>query len=82
MSKVSISTTIALAVGSLLITGCATKGYVRNTVTPVEQKLNQKVEEVDQNSQKRDSSQVAELQKTNQVVDEDGKKLEIRIQKI
>jgi outer membrane protein OmpA-like peptidoglycan-associated protein len=76
MSKVSISTTIALAVGSLLITGCATKGYVRNTVTPVEQKLNQKVEEVDQNSQKRDSSQVAELQKTNQVVDEDGKKLD------
>ena len=76
MSKVSISTTIALAVGSLLITGCATKGYVRNTVTPVEQKLNQKVEEVDQNSQKRDASQVAELQKTNQVVDEDGKKLD------
>src|ERR1700692_1688201 len=76
MSKVSISTTIALAVGSLLITGCATKGYVRNTVTPVEQKLNQKVEEVDQNSQKRDSSQVADINKTNQVVDEDEKKLD------
>src|ERR1700680_2401996 len=76
MSKVSISTTIALAVGSLLITGCATKGYVRNTVTPVEQKLNQKVEEVDQNSQKRDSQQVADINKTNQVVDEDEKKLD------
>src|ERR1700738_3807915 len=76
MSKVSISTTIALAVGSLLITGCATKGYVRNTVTPVEQKLNQKVEEVDQNSQKRDATQVADINKTNQVVDEDEKKLD------
>jgi outer membrane protein OmpA-like peptidoglycan-associated protein len=76
MSKASVSTTIALAVGSLLIAGCATKGYVRKTVTPVEQKLNQKVEEVDQNSQKRDSSQVADINKTNQVVDEDEKKLD------
>src|SRR6202790_750459 len=72
MSKVSISTTIALAVGSLLIAGCATKGYVRKTVTPVEQK----VEEVDQNSHKRDAQQVADINKTNQVVDEDEKKLD------
>jgi len=72
MSKASISTTIALAVGSLLIAGCATKGYVRKTVTPVEQKVDQ----VDQNSQKRDATQVADINKTNQVVDEDEKKLD------
>jgi outer membrane protein OmpA-like peptidoglycan-associated protein len=76
MTKVSVSTTIALAVGTLLIGGCATKGYVRNTVAPVEQKLNQKVEEVDQNAQKRDAAQVADINKTNQVVDEDEKKLD------
>src|ERR1700680_4573419 len=76
MSKVSISTTIALAVGSLLITVCATKGYVRYSVTQFEEKLNQKVEEVDQNSQKRDSTQVADINKTNQVVDEDEKRLD------
>ena len=72
MKKASISTTIALAVGSLLIAGCATKGYVRQTVTPIEQKVDQ----VDQNSQKRDSAQVADINKTNQVVDEDEKKLD------
>jgi outer membrane protein OmpA-like peptidoglycan-associated protein len=72
MSKAGISTTIALAVGSLLIAGCATKGYVRKTVTPVEQKVDQ----VDQNSQKRDAAQVADINKTNQVVDEDEKKLD------
>ena len=67
---------IVLAAGLFLIVGCATKGYVRNTITPVEQKLDKKVEEVDQNSQKRDSAQVADLAKTNQVVDEDEKKLD------
>jgi hypothetical protein len=34
------------------------------------------VEEVDQNSQKRDSTQVADINKTNQVVDEDEKRLD------
>jgi outer membrane protein OmpA-like peptidoglycan-associated protein len=72
MSKASTSTTIALAIGSLLIAGCATKGYVRNSVTPVEQKVDQ----VDQNSQKRDAAQVADINKTNQVVDENEKKLD------
>ena len=76
MKKASVTTMFALAVGTLLIGGCATKGYVRNTVTPVEQKLNKKVEEVDQNAQKRDSAQVADINKTNQVVDEDEKKLD------
>jgi outer membrane protein OmpA-like peptidoglycan-associated protein len=72
MSKASTSATIALAVGSLFIAGCATKGYVRKTVEPVDQK----VETVDQNSQKRDAAQTAELNKTNQVVDENEKKLD------
>ncbi len=72
MRKASVSTTIALAIGSLLIAGCATKGYVRQSITPIEQKVDQ----VDQNSQKRDSSQVADINKTNQVVDEDEKKLD------
>ncbi len=71
MRKASLSATIALAAGSLLIAGCATKGYVRQSITPIEQK----VEQVDQNSQKRDSAQVADINKTNQVVEEDEKKL-------
>jgi OmpA-OmpF porin, OOP family len=72
MSKASLSATIALAIGSLFIAGCATKGYVRKTVEPVDQKVDQ----VDQNSQKRDSAQVADINKTNQVVEEDEKKLD------
>jgi OmpA-OmpF porin, OOP family len=71
MSKASLSATIALAVGSLFIAGCATKNYVKQSITPVDKKI----EEVDQNSQKRDSSQVADISKTNQQVDEDEKKL-------
>jgi OOP family OmpA-OmpF porin len=71
MSKAALSATITLAVGSLFIAGCATKNYVKQSITPVEQKVDQ----VDQNSQKRDSSQVADINKTNSVVDEDEKKL-------
>jgi len=71
MSKASLSATIVLTVGSMFIVGCATKGYVRNTVTPIDQKIDQ----VDQNSQKRDSQQSADLNKTNQQVDEDETKL-------
>jgi len=71
MSKVSTAATIALALGSMFIVGCATKGYVRNSIQPVDQKI----DEVDKNSQSRDSSQVADLGKTNQAVDEDEKKL-------
>jgi len=72
MSKVSAATTIALAIGSLLIAGCATKEYVRQSITPIDKKVDQ----VDQSSQKRDSSQVSDINKTNQVVDEDEKKLD------
>ncbi len=71
MSKVSTSATIALAIGSLFIVGCATKGYVRNSIRPIDQR----VEQVDQNSQKRDSQQVSDINKTNEVIDEDEKKL-------
>jgi OOP family OmpA-OmpF porin len=66
------SITAVLALGSLFIVGCATKGYVRNSIQPIDQKVDQ----VDQNSQKRDSSQVADINKTNQVIDEDEKKLD------
>jgi outer membrane protein OmpA-like peptidoglycan-associated protein len=72
MSKAGISATIVLAVGSLFVAGCATKGYVRKSVEPVDQKVDQ----VDQAAQKRDASQVADLNKTNQVVDENEKKLD------
>ena len=63
--------TIALAAVSFLIVGCATKNYVKQSITPVDQKIDQ----VDKSSQSRDSSQVADISKTNQVVDEDEKKL-------
>src|SRR6266404_6287127 len=66
MSKASAATTIALAIGSLFIAGCATKEYVRQAITPIDKKVDQ----VDQSSQKRDSSQVADINKTNQNVDE------------
>lgn len=71
MSKAILSATITLAVGSLFIAGCATKNYVKQSVTPIDQKIDQ----VDKSSQARDSSQVAEIGKTNQTVDEDEKKL-------
>ena len=71
MSKAILSATITLAVGSLFIAGCATKNYVKQSITPVDQKIDQ----VDKSSQTRDSSQVADINKTNQVVDEDEKKL-------
>ena len=71
MSKAMLSVTITLAVGTLFIAGCATKNYVKQSITPVDQKIDQ----VDKSSQSRDSSQVADINKTNQVVDEDEKKL-------
>lgn len=71
MSKASLSATIAVAVGSLFIAGCATKNYVRQSIQPV----NQKIDEVDKSSQTRDTSQVAEINKTNQAVDETDKRL-------
>jgi OmpA-OmpF porin, OOP family len=71
MSKLTLSATITLAIGTMFIAGCATKNYVKKSITPVDQKVDQ----VDQASQKRDSSQVADITKTNQTVDEDEKKL-------
>jgi outer membrane protein OmpA-like peptidoglycan-associated protein len=71
MSKGMLSATITLAVGTLFIAGCATKNYVKQSITPVDQKIDQ----VDKSSQSRDSTQVADINKTNQVVDENEKKL-------
>jgi len=71
MSKAILSATITLALGTLILTGCATKNYVKQTVQPV----SDKVDQVDKSSQSRDSSQVADINKTNQTVDEDEKKL-------
>src|ERR1700686_2405256 len=62
--------TLALAAGSFLIVGCATKNYVKQSIQPVDQKIDQ----VDKSSQSRDSSQAADISKTNQVVDDDEKK--------
>ncbi len=72
MSRAGLSATIALAVGSLFIAGCATKNYVKQTVQPVDKKI----EEVDQASKQRDTQQVADINKTNQQMDEDEKKLD------
>jgi OOP family OmpA-OmpF porin len=71
MSKFTLSATITLAIGTMFIAGCATKNYVKQSITPIDQK----VDKVDQASQKRDTSQVADINKTNQVVDETEKKL-------
>jgi OOP family OmpA-OmpF porin len=71
MSKATLSATITLALSSLLIAGCATKNYVKQSITPVDQKIDQ----VDKSSQSRDSQQVSDINKTNQTVDEDEKKL-------
>jgi OOP family OmpA-OmpF porin len=71
MSKGMLSATITLALGTLFIAGCATKNYVKQSITPVDQKIDQ----VDKSSQSRDSTQIADINKTNQVVDEDEKKL-------
>src|ERR1700674_5647397 len=71
MSKAILSATIPLAVGTLFLAGCATKNYVKQSITPVDQKI----DKIDKSSQSRDSSQVADINKTNQVVDEDEKKL-------
>jgi len=71
MSKLSVTAAIGLTVGSMFIVGCATKGYVRQQIQPIDQK----VEQVDKNSQGRDSDQVASLGKTNQQMDEDEKRL-------
>jgi OmpA-OmpF porin, OOP family len=62
----------ALAVGSLFIAGCATKNYVKQSIQP----LDQKIDKVDQGSQQRDSQQVSDINKTNQQVDENEKKLD------
>jgi OOP family OmpA-OmpF porin len=68
--KISFAT-LALAAGLFLIVGCATKNYVKHSIQPVDQKIDQ----ADKSSQSRDSSQVADINKTNQTVDEDEKKL-------
>jgi outer membrane protein OmpA-like peptidoglycan-associated protein len=39
MRKATLSTSIGVVIGSLFISGCATKRYVRNTVAPIEKKL-------------------------------------------
>jgi OmpA-OmpF porin, OOP family len=72
MSKATLSATITLAIGSLFIAGCATKNYVKQSIQPVDQKVDQ----VDQNSQKRDSAQVADINKTNQQLGEDEKTID------
>ena len=41
MSKASISRNNCSSVGSLFIVGCATKGYVRNSIEPIDQKVDQ-----------------------------------------
>ncbi len=58
---------VALILGTIWGTGCATKGYVRNQVQPVNAKVNQ----VQQQANKTDTS----LQQTNQTVAQNGQEL-------
>ena len=71
MRKFSLFTTAVLAAGLFSMVGCATKGYVKQSIDPIDKK----VTEVDTASKSRDASQVSDITKTNQVVDEDEKKL-------
>jgi outer membrane protein OmpA-like peptidoglycan-associated protein len=64
--------TAALVTTLLAVGGCATKGYVRNSVEPVSAKVNQVDQKVDTETQAR----TAELQKTNQQVDENGRQID------
>jgi outer membrane protein OmpA-like peptidoglycan-associated protein len=52
---------LAMATLAAFVTGCATKGYVRNSVTPVQAKLDQVAEQANQQGQ--------QLQQTRQDVD-------------
>jgi outer membrane protein OmpA-like peptidoglycan-associated protein len=64
---------IAAVVTALLgLAGCATKGYVRNTVEPVSAKVNQVDQKVDKETQDR----TAEAQQTNQRVDENSRNID------
>jgi outer membrane protein OmpA-like peptidoglycan-associated protein len=54
------------------LAGCATKGYVRNTVEPVSAKVNQVDQKVDKETQDR----TAEVQQTNQRVDENSRNID------
>ena len=67
-----MSATIALAVGSLFSRAARRRVMCGIAFRPIDQKIDQ----VDQSSQKRDSTQVADINKTNQVIDEDEKKLD------
>ena len=71
MRRISLYATVMLAAGSLFIVGCATKGYVKKSVEPVDQKVDQ----VDKRAQDANAVQTANLTKTNSQVDEDEKKL-------
>jgi outer membrane protein OmpA-like peptidoglycan-associated protein len=70
--KMNSHLTIVLVGIALASAGCATKGYVRNTIQPVDQKVDQ----VDQASKQRDTTQTANLDKTNQVVEQNGTRLD------
>jgi outer membrane murein-binding lipoprotein Lpp len=70
MSKASVSATIALTVGSMFIAGCATKGYVATAVQPIDQKVDQ----VDKNSQQAGcSTDCGSRARRIKYVDEDEK---------
>jgi outer membrane protein OmpA-like peptidoglycan-associated protein len=64
--KQSVPLTLVM-MGALLGGGCATKKYVRNTVSPVQGKLDQVAQQTNQNGQKIDQTN-QNLDKTNQQV--------------
>jgi len=70
MRRIASYATVLLA-GSLFIVGCATKGYVKKSVDPVDQKVDQ----VDKRAKDADAVQTANLAKTNSTLEEDERKL-------
>jgi len=71
MRRIASYATVLLAASSLFIVGCATKGYVKKSVEPVDQKVDQ----VDKRAQDANATQTANLGKTNATIEEDERKL-------
>jgi outer membrane protein OmpA-like peptidoglycan-associated protein len=72
MRQIGGLATAAVVTALLGLAGCATKGYVRNSVEPVSAKVNQVDQKVDKETQDR----TAEGQKTNQRVDENSRDID------
>lgn len=72
MRQMGVYATAAVVTALLGLGGCATKGYVRNTVEPVSTKVNQVDQKVDKETQDRTTA----VQQTNQKVDQNSRNID------